>query len=128
MAPAALLSMGLFMLFTEVHERYLFPTLAFLLLGAAQSRAAPVASETPRHPIAQGRSLWWAYGVLSVTFLFNLVTVAPFTPALGTNLIAAPVDSMRTLILKGLSVLAAAINTVVLAWLVNVTARYDRVI
>ena len=56
--------------------------------------------------------------VLSVTFLFNLVTIAPFTPTLGTNLVAAQPDSARVIVLKGISLLTAVVNIVVLTGLV----------
>ncbi len=116
--PAALLSAGLFMLLTDVHERYLFPALAFLLLGAVGWDGHP------RDPASKRPGLWSAYSVLSLTFLFNLVTIAPFTPALGTNLVAIqPPYSARDLVLKALSLLAAAANTLVLAWLVTKLAR-----
>jgi hypothetical protein len=108
---AAALSLGMFMLLTHVAERYMFPALAFLLLAAAERTAQPgAASEEDRS------RLWWAFAILSLTFLFNVVTVAPFTPALGINLIAAPLD-MAHLTLKRLSFISAGVNLVVLAWL-----------
>lgn len=109
MLPSALTAMSLFMLLTNVHERYLFPTLAFLLLAASGSPEFDA--------IIRRRTVLWVYGLLSATFLFNLITIAPFTPLLGTNLVAASVDSTRTLILKGVSLLAAALNTGVSVWL-----------
>ncbi|MCA1553733.1 MAG: hypothetical protein LC737_05080, partial [Chloroflexi bacterium] len=91
--PAALLSFGLFMLLTQIHERFMFPVLALLALASAT---------TPR--------LWIVYGVLSATFFFNLVTIAPFTDLLGINLVAAEVLSFKVALLKFLSVLTAAVN------------------
>lgn len=102
--PAALLSLGFFLLMPEVHERYLFPALAFALLAA-----------TAQAPLS--REWGCVYVLLSLTCLFNLITVAPFTPALGTNLIAAPVDSPKVLALRGLALLAATMNTLILAWI-----------
>lgn len=95
--PAAALILGLFLFLPYVRERYLFPVLAFLLLAVATR---------PR--------LWGAYALLSATGLFNLLTVAsPF----GFNLIAATADTPPIVLLKGLSLLAAAINLGVLGWL-----------
>ncbi|HLF28103.1 MAG TPA: hypothetical protein VJG32_17365 [Anaerolineae bacterium] len=116
--PAALLCISLFMLLTEVHERHLFPALALLLLT--------VARQPDLNALLERRSLWRAYGLLSLTFLFNLVTVAPFTPLLGTNLIAAPIDSPGVLMLKALSVLVAAVNLILFAWLIKVYAQDAR--
>jgi Gpi18-like mannosyltransferase len=110
---AATLTLGLFMLATHMRERYMFPALALLLLGAAERAGGP-------RPTAGAASsaLWWAFGALSLTFLFNLVTIAPFTPALGTNLVAAPADALITVTLKRLALIAAGINLTVLIWLV----------
>jgi len=86
------------------------------LLGEVGHRAAP-------HGDSQGqpagdRCLWWIYSILTATFLFNLVTIASFNPAWWTNLVAAPADTPLVVVLKGLSLVAALINTLVLAWLV----------
>jgi len=103
---AALLCLGLYMLPTQIHERYMFPALPFLALACAAR---------PR--------LWIAYAVLSATFFFNLITVAPFTSALGINLIAVEVASTKVLILKMLSLAAAALNLAVLCWLTLLLAQ-----
>lgn len=103
--PAAALSLGLFMLPTQIHERFMFPVLALLAVASATA---------PR--------LWLAYGVLSATFFFNLITVAPFTDLLGTNLVAADASSINIVILKFLSILTAAINVGALVGLTYVLA------
>jgi Gpi18-like mannosyltransferase len=93
----AILSLGLFVLFIDIHERYLFPAIALSLLAAVND---------PR--------LRLVYGLLSLTFLFNLITIAPFTSALGSNLVAAPIDSPLVLALKILSLGMAALNVLIL--------------
>ncbi|HEV8486368.1 MAG TPA: hypothetical protein VGV87_22680 [Blastocatellia bacterium] len=117
--PAATLSLGMFMLLTQMHERYMYATLPFILLGAAGQttllRAMPSSSQAS---CSERNRLWLVYGALSLTFLFNLITIAPFTQALGTNLVAASEDSVFVVIMKVLSVLVAAINLIILIWLV----------
>jgi Gpi18-like mannosyltransferase len=113
--PAAALSLGLFVLMTQMHERHLFPALVFLLLAAAQYTGDGTLSPIWR------RAMWWAYGLLSLSFLFNLLTIAPFTMALGGNLVAnilAGDSSEITAVLRWLSVVAALINVGMLAGLV----------
>ncbi|HZQ06701.1 MAG TPA: hypothetical protein VFD70_08985 [Anaerolineae bacterium] len=105
---AAGLSLGLYMLPTQIHERYMFPVLAFIALAAISD---------PR--------LWLVYGLLSATFFFNLVTIAPFSPILGTNLITMDVTSPWIAFLKAVALLAAAINLLVLGWLVLRLARTE---
>jgi len=136
---AAVLSLGLFMLLTQMHERYMFPVLAFLLL-AAGSQVCPsldgVEIRFPGVPGFPGRwftrktGLWWAYGVLSLTFLYNLVTIASPVPALWTNLVAPQPDSSLVLALRGIAVLVAAANTATLvgliAWLAGRVAPLGR--
>ena len=99
---AAALSLGVFMLLSEVHERYMFPALAFLLMASVQSKR-----------------MWLAYGVLSATFLFNLVTVSPFTSLLGTNLVATEPATFEDRVLKVLALLCAAVNLGALVWLTS---------
>lgn len=62
--------------------------------------------------------LWWAYGVLSLTFLYNLVTIASPVSALWTNLVAPQPDSGLVLALRGIAVLVAAANTATLVGLI----------
>jgi hypothetical protein len=102
--PAAILSLGLFMLLTQAHERYLFPVLAFVLLAAG---LGAVEGRTPGY--------WWEYGVLSLGFLFNLVTIAPFTPSLVTNLITVDATSPKLVVLKIAALVVAVAGLVVLA-------------
>jgi Gpi18-like mannosyltransferase len=101
---AAVLCLGLFMLLTDIHERYLFPTLALLLLAAMLAERA--------------EGLGRLFVGLSLTFLFNLITIAPFTPLLGSNLIAASIDSPLILMLKILALCAAVINLYILMVLI----------
>ena len=66
-----------------------------------------------------GSRLGGPYAALSFTFLFNLVTITPFSPWLGTNLVAAnPTDAVG-LALKGLALACAAVNVALLAALVR---------
>jgi hypothetical protein len=106
---AALLALGLFVLLTEVHERFMFPTLALLLLALGRA--------------ARPARLGWAYAALSLTFAFNLVTVGPFSPLPTFNLVAAQGNTPGLLALKALALACAALNVAMLAWLVVALAR-----
>lgn len=68
---AVVLTLITFLFLTDIRERYLFPVLPLLLWGAGRER----------------RHLWF-YLLLTVTWLFNLVTIASFAPELWTNLVA----------------------------------------
>lgn len=103
---AAALALGLYMLLTQMHERYMFPVLALLALAG----------------ILQPR-LWLLYLMLSITFFFNLITIAPFTPLLGTNLVAAQVTSPTVALLKTLALVCAALNVVGLIAIVLALVR-----
>ncbi len=104
---AGVLCLGYFMLLPQVHERYLFPALPFLLLAAAQSDGS-----------AGQRGLWWAFAALSATFLFNLVTIASPLPSLWVNLIAPQPATPLVEALRALTLVAAAVNLAVLVGLV----------
>lgn len=98
---AALLSLAVYLFLTEAHERFLFPALGFLLLAAADRAGS-------------SRRLWYAYALLSLTFLFNLISVASFAPELWTNIIAVqPPYSGLIATLKTLALGAAATNLAV---------------
>jgi hypothetical protein len=58
--------MGFYMLPAEAHERYLFPALALMV---------------PLLPL--GRPFRWVYGILTLTFLLNLLWVDPAVPLPG---------------------------------------------
>jgi hypothetical protein len=105
--PAALFSMASFMLLPHMRERYLLPALFFVLSGAA-------GEEEPRlRP-----KLWCIYGLLTATLLFNLVTISSFAPTLWLNLVVQqPPYAPHIAALKGLSLLAAAVNVGVMVWL-----------
>ncbi len=113
--PAALLGMGLFMLLTEIHERYLFPVLVFLLLAAIRGEGQA----------ARGwnRRLVLVYGLLSVTFLFNLVTIAPPPGTLGINLVEVGAETGFVAALKGLALVVAGVHLGVMLWLAWLMAR-----
>jgi hypothetical protein len=70
-AAAAVLSMASFLFLPDIRERYLFPVLP-LLLWAANYRPG----------------LLRLYVLLTVSWLFNLVTIASFAPQWWTNLVA----------------------------------------
>jgi dolichyl-phosphate-mannose-protein mannosyltransferase len=109
--PAAILNMSLYMFVTEVHERYLFPALVFVLLATALWDAPAPGGRVPR-------VLWLAYALLTLTFLFNLSAIISFAPALWTNVVAAqPPYSPLMSILKSLAVLDAVANTLILVML-----------
>jgi hypothetical protein len=90
-----------------MRERYLLPALFVVLSGAA-------GEEEPRlRP-----KLWCIYGLLTATLLFNLVTISSFAPTLWLNLIVQHSPyAPHIAALKGLSLLAAAINVTVMVWL-----------
>lgn len=115
---AALLSLGLFMLLTQIRERYLFPALPFLLLGASGEETGPSLREHSGGRSGRRTGLLWAYGILSLTFFYNLVTIASPVPALWTNLVAPQPDSGLVLALRGIAVLVAAANTATLVGLI----------
>jgi hypothetical protein len=108
--PAAVLALGLFVLLTEVHERFMFPILALLLLAAGHAHAARPAR------------LGWVYAALSLTFAFNLVSIAPFSPLPAMNLVAAQGDSPGLFALRALALGCAALNVALLAWLAVILA------
>ncbi len=86
-------AMAFFLFAPEVHERYLFPALGLTLLAAA-TRVR----------------LGWVYALLAVTFLFNLVTIVPFTALLGSNLVAPQEVTAVIAALKVLALSTAALN------------------
>jgi hypothetical protein len=98
---AAAACFSFFLLATEVHERYLFPTIGLVLMAAAEKSR-----------------LWWMYSLLSLTFLFNLVTIMPFTPLLGTNLVAPQTITPTVSALKAIALAASALNLAAFGWLV----------
>lgn len=109
--PAAILALGFFLLPTEVHERLMFPALPFLLLAITQS------------PARDTMPLERAWLLLSLTFLFNLVTTASPVPHLWTNLVAASDTSTLVWVLKVLALVAAAVNLSVFVRLVALLAK-----
>jgi hypothetical protein len=117
---AAVLSLAMYVLLAQVRERYLFPVPALLLLAAAQHTPAPAARTRPRLRMP---GLWWAYGLLSLTFLFNLLTIAPFTTALGQNLIVTPAGTPFLVFRQAVALLVAAVHLGILLALVVDLAR-----
>src|SRR5262249_49111028 len=68
-----LLNLGMFIMLPQMYDRYMFATIVFLLLSAASW------ASTRTEARAEGRpELWWAYGVLSLTFLINLIISSRF--------------------------------------------------
>ena len=100
---AATLWLGFAVLLTQTHERYFHPVLPLLLLApelyAAASRLALV---------------WLG---VALAYSYNLVTVLPFAGWPGPSLIAAPVVGPRLVVLKAVSLVAAATFLVCLATL-----------
>lgn len=98
---AAVASMSLFMFAPAVHERYLFPAIAFLLLAAVERRGTD-------------RVVRYAFALVSMTLLFNLMSIVPPVRS-GSNLVALPPPYSATVAtLKVLAVLTAAINVALL--------------
>jgi Gpi18-like mannosyltransferase len=122
---AAVLCLAMYVLLAQVRERYLFPVPALLLLAAAQRAPSPAAAtrEGGRGRRRRMPGLWWAYGLISLTFLFNLVTIAPFTTALGPNLIVTPADTPFLAFRWEVALLVAALNLCILIALVIDLAR-----
>lgn len=102
---AALTSFGFFMLPTEVHERFLFPVIALLLMAVAQNAIR----ETNYR---RTRILVYAFLLISLTFSFNLITIAQPSFIAFFNLVAQPIDSVPVLVLKALALAAAALNLI----------------
>jgi Gpi18-like mannosyltransferase len=113
---AALYCLAFFVLMVGVRERYLFPVQALLLLAQAEAGE----SETDR------RNLWILYVVLSVTSLFNLVTVASFNHQWWINILAAQPETPFVRALRIIGLAAAAVNTIVTVWLFLWVARFRR--
>jgi hypothetical protein len=113
--PAALLAFCLFMLPADARERYLFAAVPFLLLWAADSKDPAVP-----HP----RWRWAAYGLVSITLFFNLVTVASFTPLLPNLVaIAPPYGQPWIYPLKVAALAVAMLHLLTMLWLVTLLWR-----
>ncbi len=110
--PAAALSLGMFLVLTEMHERHAFPALAFLTWAGAEELARRRPANAPAGVTGWGRSraIVGMYGVLTLTVLFNLITIVPFSPLLGTSLAADEPASPRWVLLKSLSFVVALLN------------------
>jgi hypothetical protein len=119
---AAMMAAGLFVVFTGMHERYLFPALAFSLLAAARG-------ETPTGDVRGGWVSWAAYGLFSATLLFNLVTIASPAPGLWGDLTREQTSGGLVAVLRVLSLVVAAANVAGLVALLVLLGRYatDRV-
>lgn len=126
--PAAALALSMFLVLTQMHERHAFPVLAFLAWAAAEQMVkrqsavtdstSAITDTTMEHAIAdRGINIWWIYGILTLTISFNLVTILPFSPVLGTSIVVQDAGSIWWVGLKGLSLLAAGVNVAVLGWL-----------
>ena len=111
---AGALTLGMFMLLTQMHERHMLPALPFVLLAAAGYSHRRLDVHRRSVALLLSPPGWWDYAVLSLTFFFNVVTIASFAPAFVTNLVAADAVSTRVQLLKGAALVAAALNTIVL--------------
>jgi hypothetical protein len=121
---AAVLCLAMYVLLAQVRERYLFPVPALLLLAAADRPPAPERAATAgTRPRLRMPGLWWAYGLLSLTFLFNLITIAPFTTALGENPIVTPAGTPFLAFRQAVALLVAAVHVGILMALVVDLAR-----
>lgn len=115
---AAMLTLSLFLVMTQMHERHAYPTLAFLAWGAAERMAEQGNDETDRRVIHGSHvHIWWIYGLLTLTSLFNMITIVPFGDLLNTSLVVEEVNSSRWVILKGISLVVAGVNIALLVWL-----------
>ncbi len=117
--PAAALTLSMFVVLTQMHERHAYPALAFLAWGAAEETANRRSDvQDGRVEPARNISTWWIYGVLTLTMLYNIITILPFSDALGPSIVVQDVHSPRWVILKRISFVAAALNIVLLLWLI----------
>jgi hypothetical protein len=96
----------------QMYERYMFATIVFLLLSAAGWSSTRTEASVGRRP-----GLWWAYGVLSVTFLLNLVIISRFAPTARTDRPTIWEPTLRNAILQVVALLVALTNTVAFCWL-----------
>ncbi|MFZ0546300.1 MAG: hypothetical protein WAM60_12725 [Candidatus Promineifilaceae bacterium] len=98
---AVVLTLAAFLFLTDIHERYLFPVLPLLLWAASQRRR-----------------LLWLYLILTVTWFFNLVTIASFAPDLWTNLVAwkRPYP-LHIELLKDAAWVVSAVHLTIFIWL-----------
>jgi len=111
MLAVVLLNFGMFIMLPQMYERYMFATIVFLLLSAAGW------SFSRTEAFGRQPGLWWIYGVLSVTFLLNLVIISRFAPTARTDRPTIWQPTLRNAILQGLALLVALTNTVVFCWL-----------
>jgi hypothetical protein len=112
MLAVVLLNFGMFIILPQMYERYMFATIVFLLLSAASRSSTRMETSVGRRP-----GLWWAYGVLSVTFLINLIIISRFAPTARTDRPTIWQPTLRNAILQGVALLVALTNTVVFCWL-----------
>jgi Gpi18-like mannosyltransferase len=112
MLAVVLLNLGMFLILPQMYERYMFATIVFLLLCAASRWTTRTDAPTDGRP-----NLWWAYGVLSLTFLINLVIISRFAPTARTDRPTIWQPTLRNAILQGLALLTATTNIVVFCWL-----------
>lgn len=111
---AAASSTSLFLFLPAAHERFLFPSLAFVLLAAVRRE----------HSAYVLRSV---YALLSFNLLFNLMTITSFAPTLWTNLVAMqPPHSGLILTLKALALAVAAANILVFGLFVRALLQPNR--
>jgi hypothetical protein len=89
----ATLWLGLAVLLTQTHERYIHPVLPLLLLAPE---------------ILRDRRLWLVWVLVSLAYFYNLITVLPFDGFPGPSLIAETGGGMRVLLLRAVSLVAAA--------------------
>ncbi|MBI3732987.1 MAG: hypothetical protein HY259_05955, partial [Chloroflexi bacterium] len=120
---AAVLSLGMFMLLTQMHERYLFPVIPLLLLSAVEQDAESDAAWGAQKPWP----IAWVYLVLSLTFFFNLISTASFVPSLWISIVVPQPLSPLVVVLKALSFVAAIVNVLVFGWLVRDAIARERV-
>ncbi|MEO5953887.1 MAG: hypothetical protein ABIQ44_15600, partial [Chloroflexia bacterium] len=67
--PSAILSLGMFMLMTDIHERHAYPAIAFLLYYAAERTVNR--STQSAQPTRDPRAAWVAYALVTTTIFFN---------------------------------------------------------
>jgi hypothetical protein len=112
---AATLWLGLAVLLTQTHERYFHPVLPLLLLA-------------PELYAPRSR-LWLVWVAVTLAYAYNLITVLPFNGFPGPSLIAEPGGGTRVLVLRAVSLLAAAtflLSLLALALHLRSPARRER--
>ena len=111
--PAAILGMAPYMLLAGMRERYLLPALPFALLFAAGWE------KVEQRP----RGAWLAFLGVTLAQTVNLLAIAPPDRSLWSGLFLDQTAGPLARPIELLSLAAAAVNTLVFAWLLTALLR-----